>query len=112
MGRAGGGRSRDRRDARSGARRAPPGGRGGHLGWDRDGYVGDLPQPNAPTGDWATFYRDRRLAPLAPLPRSTAAGWTATPAPRSNASSTACPTSSAHPNHRHASTATCGPATC
>lgn len=34
------------------------------FGWDRDGYIGDLPQPNAPADDWATFYRERRLEPL------------------------------------------------
>jgi fructosamine-3-kinase len=34
------------------------------FGWTRDGYVGELPQANEPADDWATFYRDRRLAPL------------------------------------------------
>ncbi len=34
------------------------------FGLDRDNFVGRLPQANAPSGDWASFYRDRRLAPL------------------------------------------------
>src|SRR5829696_6978147 len=34
------------------------------FGWTRDGYVGELAQPNEPADDWATFYRERRLAPL------------------------------------------------
>jgi fructosamine-3-kinase len=35
------------------------------FGWDRDGFVGSLPQPNAPAPTWAEFYVDRRIAPLA-----------------------------------------------
>jgi fructosamine-3-kinase len=34
------------------------------FGWVRDGYVGELPQPNEPTADWVELYRDRRLGPL------------------------------------------------
>jgi fructosamine-3-kinase len=34
------------------------------FGWERDGYVGELAQPNEPAADWVQFYRDRRLAPL------------------------------------------------
>jgi fructosamine-3-kinase len=34
------------------------------FGWDRDGYIGELAQPNAPADDWAAFYRDRRILPL------------------------------------------------
>jgi fructosamine-3-kinase len=35
------------------------------FGWARDGYVGDLPQPNGERPSWADFYRTRRLEPLA-----------------------------------------------
>src|SRR5690606_10638640 len=35
------------------------------FGWERDGYVGDLPQPNGERDSWAAFYRERRLEPLA-----------------------------------------------
>lgn len=35
------------------------------FGWERDGYVGDLAQPNGPLDTWAEFYRARRLEPLA-----------------------------------------------
>jgi fructosamine-3-kinase len=35
------------------------------CGLDRDNYVGRLPQDNEPVSDWPTFYRLRRLAPLA-----------------------------------------------
>jgi fructosamine-3-kinase len=34
------------------------------FGWDHDGYVGDLAQPNTPHDDWPTFLRDQRLEPL------------------------------------------------
>lgn len=33
------------------------------FGLDRDNYIGRLPQHNAPCGDWADFYRTRRLQP-------------------------------------------------
>lgn len=32
-------------------------------GWHRDNTIGTTQQCNAPTGDWATFFRDRRIAP-------------------------------------------------
>jgi fructosamine-3-kinase len=34
------------------------------FGWERDGYVGDLPQANTPLEDWGTFYLQRRIEPL------------------------------------------------
>lgn len=34
------------------------------FGLDHDNFVGRLPQANAACSDWATFYRERRLAPL------------------------------------------------
>lgn len=46
--------------------------RGGGWGWEGDGFIGPLPQENAPTGDWATFWRERRLEPQ--LRRAWAAG--------------------------------------
>ncbi len=33
-------------------------------GLDHDNFLGPLPQHNAPTPDWATFYGERRLLPL------------------------------------------------
>jgi fructosamine-3-kinase len=35
----------------------------GDWGWHRDNYIGSLPQANRPLASWATFWRDRRLAP-------------------------------------------------
>ena len=32
-------------------------------GWHRDNTIGTTPQDNAWTDDWATFFRDRRIAP-------------------------------------------------
>ena len=32
-------------------------------GWHRDNTIGTTPQDNARTGDWAGFFRDRRIAP-------------------------------------------------
>lgn len=32
-------------------------------GYRRDNFIGALPQPNAPSADWATFWRDQRLLP-------------------------------------------------
>jgi fructosamine-3-kinase len=32
-------------------------------GWHRDNTIGTTPQDNAWTSDWATFFRDRRIAP-------------------------------------------------
>ncbi len=34
----------------------------GRFGWATDNYIGSLEQPNDWTGDWAAFWRDRRLA--------------------------------------------------
>lgn len=33
------------------------------FGLDFDNFIGRLPQSNAPSDDWPTFYRERRLAP-------------------------------------------------
>lgn len=33
------------------------------FGLDHDNYIGRLPQPNAPTADWPSFYAERRLLP-------------------------------------------------
>ena len=33
------------------------------FGWDRDNFIGSTPQPNAEDGDWAAFWRKRRLEP-------------------------------------------------
>lgn len=35
----------------------------GGWGWEEDNFIGPLPQPNAPAGSWAEFWRDRRLEP-------------------------------------------------
>ena len=35
----------------------------GRYGWRRDNTIGTTPQVNAWTDDWATFFRDRRIAP-------------------------------------------------
>ncbi len=32
-----------------------------HFGLDRDNFIGRLPQPNPPTPDWVSFYRDHRI---------------------------------------------------
>jgi fructosamine-3-kinase len=42
------------------------------FGWDRDGYIGDLPQANPASGSWPEFYRDHRLRPL--VTRAVASG--------------------------------------
>jgi fructosamine-3-kinase len=34
------------------------------FGLDHGNFIGPLPQPNEPTDDWPTFYRERRLLPL------------------------------------------------
>jgi fructosamine-3-kinase len=45
------------------------------FGWHRDNAIGATPQDNAWTDDWATFFRDRRIAPqLALAMRSGHAG--------------------------------------
>jgi fructosamine-3-kinase len=33
------------------------------YGWHRDNTIGTTPQDNTPAGDWAKFFRDRRIAP-------------------------------------------------
>lgn len=35
----------------------------GTWGWERDNYIGSLPQENGPLESWAGFWRDRRLGP-------------------------------------------------
>jgi fructosamine-3-kinase len=35
----------------------------GTYGWTRDNSIGASPQSNAPCGNWAEFYRERRLRP-------------------------------------------------
>jgi protein-ribulosamine 3-kinase len=42
-------------------------------GWGRDGFIGPLPQPNAPVASWAEFWWARRLEPQ--LRRARGAGW-------------------------------------
>ena len=37
--------------------------RGARFGWRRDNYIGATSQPNAWSDDWATFWRQQRLAP-------------------------------------------------
>lgn len=34
------------------------------FGWHRDGFIGRVPQRNAPAGDWPTFWMSRRIGPL------------------------------------------------
>lgn len=34
---------------------------GERYGWERDNTIGSTPQPNAPSGDWIEFWRERRL---------------------------------------------------
>lgn len=33
------------------------------FGWERDNFIGPLPQRNDPHGSWEAFYRERRLLP-------------------------------------------------
>lgn len=40
------------------------------FGLDHDNFIGRLPQPNAPTDDWPSFYRERRLLPMLTLARA------------------------------------------
>lgn len=42
--------------------RAAGGGAGG-WGWEAEGFLGPLPQPNRPAARWADFWRERRLEP-------------------------------------------------
>jgi fructosamine-3-kinase len=39
------------------------------FGLERDNFIGVLPQDNRPAPNWATFYAERRLAPLLELAR-------------------------------------------
>jgi protein-ribulosamine 3-kinase len=50
---------------------------GGGWGWEADGFIGSLPQANAPSDDWAVFWRARRLEPQ--LARARRAGLDAGP---------------------------------
>jgi len=36
---------------------------GSEFGWDRDNFIGTLPQSNERVGDWPSFWRERRLRP-------------------------------------------------
>jgi len=42
---------------------------GGGWGWERDNWIGSLPQENLPAPSWPEFWRDRRLAPQLALAR-------------------------------------------
>lgn len=42
---------------------------GGGWGWERDNWIGSLPQENHPAASWPDFWRDRRLAPQLALAR-------------------------------------------
>ena len=42
---------------------APRGPAGDRFGWHRDNWIGGTPQVNTWGDDWASFFRDRRLAP-------------------------------------------------
>ena len=46
-------------------RDAGPGGQEGRFGWSGDNLIGSLPQPNGWSDDWAGFWAERRLRPLA-----------------------------------------------
>ena len=39
------------------------------FGWDRDNWIGSLPQSNAATATWPDFWRDQRIAPQLDLAR-------------------------------------------
>lgn len=41
----------------------------GGWGWERDNWIGSLPQPNRPAASWPEFWRGRRLAPQLALAR-------------------------------------------
>lgn len=47
----------------------PDEGETGSYGWERDNYIGSLPQANPPSQDWADFWREARLAPQLALAR-------------------------------------------
>ena len=42
---------------------------GPRFGWQRDNYIGATPQQNTWSGDWASFWRERRLQPQLQLAR-------------------------------------------
>ena len=46
-------------------RDAGPGGPDARFGWHDDNLIGSLPQPNGWRDDWAGFWADRRIRPLA-----------------------------------------------
>jgi fructosamine-3-kinase len=76
----------------------------GDPGTGEPSTFGSLALPNEPTGDWARFYAERRLLPLAALapPRP----WT-----RWSGSPGRSATSSGRPRRPRGCTATCGPGT-
>ena len=39
------------------------------FGWERDNYIGSLPQSNTPHEDWTTFWREERLEPQIAMAR-------------------------------------------
>jgi protein-ribulosamine 3-kinase len=43
---------------------------GDSFGWNRDNYIGPLPQPNAALRAWPAFWRERRLSPQLERARS------------------------------------------
>lgn len=46
-------------------RDAGPGGPDARFGWSGDNVIGSLPQPNVWSDDWAGFWAERRIRPLA-----------------------------------------------
>lgn len=46
-------------------RNAGTGAAGARFGWSGDNLIGSLPQPNRWSGDWAGFWVERRIRPLA-----------------------------------------------
>ncbi|MDE0259822.1 MAG: fructosamine kinase family protein [Gammaproteobacteria bacterium] len=46
-------------------RGADPGGPDARFGWSGDNLIGSLPQPNGWSDDWAGFWAERRIRPLA-----------------------------------------------
>lgn len=41
----------------------------GAWGWERDNFIGSLPQQNAPASSWTEFWRERRIHPQLDLAR-------------------------------------------
>jgi protein-ribulosamine 3-kinase len=56
-------------DLHASALRTSDPGEGGLYGWNRDNFIGSLPQENDASEDWTTFWRDRRLWPQLRLAR-------------------------------------------